>query len=232
MTLRKYLYIGNTLTIDLSGTALSRGSLVAAHLSSLFYNAYIPQVAEKVLDLGCGTAPLEDFLASITLDLTKCDWPNSLHSTNVDVEADISKGLPFSDESFDLIILSDVLEHIYTPHFLLREIRRILKPGGLLLGNSPFIYLLHEEPYDYFRFTKHFYTKSFHDIGFSSFELVSFGASFELALDCVMKLTNKCKLGLMNVFIYYLVKRFIRLIDVTGCSAPKMSLAYGFKAVK
>jgi SAM-dependent methyltransferase len=63
--------------------------------------------------------------------------------------------LPFMDDSFDGLILTEVLEHCINPHGAMREVFRVLKPGGLLLVTSPFVWPWHgtEAYHDYWRFT-------------------------------------------------------------------------------
>ena len=86
------------------------------------------------------------------------DWENSEHKNRMlDIRCNLSEVLPLKDESVDTVILSDVLEHIYKPEFLLQEIHRILRPQGALLLNVPFLYPEHEKPYDYFRYTEFYY---------------------------------------------------------------------------
>ena len=66
----------------------------------------------------------------------------------------MTKELPFDDNEFDTIILSDVLEHIPVPEQLWNEMTRILAHNGKIIMNVPFYYWLHEEPYDYYRYTE------------------------------------------------------------------------------
>ena len=88
------------------------------------------------------------------------DWVNSIHGNDyIDIETDISGVLPFEDETFDTIICSDVLEHIWNPEFVLGEMKRICKKGGHIIINTPFSYWMHETPYDYHRYTPYFYEK-------------------------------------------------------------------------
>jgi len=66
--------------------------------------------------------------------------------------------LPFSDSTFDGIVLTEVLEHCTDPKAAVAEVFRVLKPGGLLLVTSPYIWPEHgiEGEYrDYWRFTRH-----------------------------------------------------------------------------
>lgn len=59
------------------------------------------------------------------------------------------------DNAYDIVIMSEVLEHIPTPHLAIESVLRALKPGGVLLLSVPFIFPLHDRPYDFFRFTRY-----------------------------------------------------------------------------
>ncbi|MFX9054275.1 class I SAM-dependent methyltransferase, partial [Acinetobacter baumannii] len=61
--------------------------------------------------------------------------------------------IPFNDNEFDFVIATEFLEHYYDTAHILTEIRRVLKPGGQLFFSVPYIYSLHEVPYDHHRFT-------------------------------------------------------------------------------
>lgn len=71
----------------------------------------------------------------------------------VDVQGDAS-ALPFSAETFDVVVFTEVLEHARQPFDAVDEIRRVLRPGGVLLLTTRGIgFPLHEYPSDYWRFT-------------------------------------------------------------------------------
>lgn len=107
-----------------------------------------------VLDVGCGLRPYELFF-----DHAKyigVDVPNSGRESEgkrPDFEFD-GIYLPFDDASFDGVICTEVLEHAVNPDALLKEINRVLKPSGRLLITVPFIWGLHELPYDFRRYTE------------------------------------------------------------------------------
>ena len=61
--------------------------------------------------------------------------------------------MPFRDESFDTVLLLEVLEHVAEPERVLAEIQRVLRIGGVLLLSMPFLYPLHDSPHDYQRYT-------------------------------------------------------------------------------
>ena len=60
----------------------------------------------------------------------------------------------FSDEVFDRVICTQVLEHVPDPLLLLKEMARVCKRGGAVIISLPFVYPEHEQPFDYFRFTR------------------------------------------------------------------------------
>jgi SAM-dependent methyltransferase len=78
--------------------------------------------------------------------------------------------LPFPDNTLDGVILTEVLEHCTDPVGAVNQTRRVLKPGGLLLVTSPFVWPEHgiEGEYkDYWRFTRDgwgFLLKAFKDV--------------------------------------------------------------------
>ena len=61
--------------------------------------------------------------------------------------------LPFPDETFDLIVTQETLEHVPDPFKAMEEMARVLKPGGTLYVQLPFIIGFHPGPMDYWRFT-------------------------------------------------------------------------------
>ena len=97
--------------------------------------------SDHVLDLGAGIGripemDLRDAAGHITgadLDPRVVDNPH-LHEAVV-LEPDA--GLPFEDEKFDVVVTSNVLEHIPDPRGFLTEVRRVLRPGGLFISKTP-----------------------------------------------------------------------------------------------
>jgi SAM-dependent methyltransferase len=61
----------------------------------------------------------------------------------------------FNTRQFDVVVMSEVLEHVHSPHLGLTNIHAILKQGGTLILSTPFILPLHDRPHDYFRFTRY-----------------------------------------------------------------------------
>lgn len=75
------------------------------------------------LNLGCGTDP-----RGVGIDL---------NYETADITADLNEGLPIEDDAVDRVIAEHVLEHLENPAFLLREIRRVLRPDGVVAIEVP-----------------------------------------------------------------------------------------------
>jgi len=120
---------------------------------------------------------------------TLVDWDNSLHENPLlDLVTDLNTLLPLEDETFDTVLLSDVLEHIPEPQNLLSEISRILKSnGGVLLLNVPFFYPIHEEPFDFHRYTRFSLERMCAAAGLTVLEIAPIGGLPEILIDIASK---------------------------------------------
>lgn len=63
--------------------------------------------------------------------------------------------LPFGDGEFDSVLCTEVLEHCLNPQQVMREMARVLRPGGHALITVPMVIHHHEEPWDFQRFTRY-----------------------------------------------------------------------------
>lgn len=108
-----------------------------------------------LLDLGCGTRPyalIYDTLVDMSVGTEVTYSPHGLQNADIICTAE---QLPFADASFDTVLCTEVLEHTRDPFAVIQQIRRVLRPGGYLLLSVPFIYPIHEAPYDHWRFTSY-----------------------------------------------------------------------------
>lgn len=112
------------------------------------------QIRGRVLDLGCGDRRYEKVFGRVAESWLGLDWPTNPHQSGPDVVADALR-LPLASASFDTVLCTQVLEHVAEPATLLREARRVLRPGGTLLLTAPQYNGLHEEPRDFFRYTRY-----------------------------------------------------------------------------
>jgi len=71
----------------------------------------------------------------------------------VDLVCDLTEVIPFKPESFEAIVLMNVMEHVFDTHKLLAALSKLLKPGGLLFVAIPFLVKIHQAPIDFVRYT-------------------------------------------------------------------------------
>ncbi len=160
-----------------------------------------------LVDLGCGNAPLAGIYGPLVDTVVWADWPNSPHTEiQLDQGVDLNQPLPFGDQSFDTIILSDVLEHIARPQSLLAEINRVLRPGGRLIAGVPYMYHLHEEPFDYYRYTKYAIRFMAEEAGLEAEEIHQPSGGVDVLFDVFGKLTYHSKVKAASVCVYLLYK--------------------------
>ncbi|HBR15846.1 MAG TPA: hypothetical protein DD723_09980 [Candidatus Omnitrophica bacterium] len=114
----------------------------------------------KLLDLGCASGHYSLELAKLGFSVTATDVTNRfLYSDKIKfVQFDSNKPLPFENESFDYVLLAEVIEHLKAPFAAILEINRILKSRGKLFLSTPNILnlesrmrFLFEGTYEYFR---------------------------------------------------------------------------------
>jgi SAM-dependent methyltransferase len=97
---------------------------------------------------------------------------------NVDLVAD-AHALPFSDGAVDAGYSSAVLEHLYDPSRAVRELFRVIKPGGLVYARTPFLQQYHGYPHHYQNFTLTGHRRLFESAGFAVLEAgVDVGPTF------------------------------------------------------
>ncbi len=111
----------------------------------------LPSLTGDVLDMGCGMGPYRPLLTSIAsyVGADIDDGPG------VDAIIKPDSPLPFEDNSFDVVISTQVFEHVADINSCIAEIRRVLKPGGQLVASVPFIYQVHGAPHDYRRLSEY-----------------------------------------------------------------------------
>jgi SAM-dependent methyltransferase len=112
--------------------------------------AAIPPGASSALDLGADKSPYRQVLEARGLDVKTLD-------VSADAGADYQGAVEctgLADESFDVVLCTQVLEHCDDPFRGIREIRRILAPGGHAILSVPHVWFFHPHPRDHWRFTQ------------------------------------------------------------------------------
>jgi SAM-dependent methyltransferase len=106
-----------------------------------------------VLDIGCGAKPYLPLVASHAERYVGVDTAAGPYVDHVSP----AEQLPLEDETFDLVLCTQVLEHVQDPAAVLSEIYRVLRPGGAVLLSTHGVFLYHPDPPgtdgDYWRWT-------------------------------------------------------------------------------
>jgi SAM-dependent methyltransferase len=170
----------------------------------------------RLIDIGCGIKPLLPFTEEYVNEHLGVDHESTLHGfAGVDLVGTAYQ-IPVESSSFDCALCTAVLEHLAEPGLALQECHRVLKDGGIAIYSVPFIWHLHEEPRDFYRFSRYGITYLFENAGFEIVELkplsgfwVTFG----------------------QLFVYNLYRlnrgplRWLHLIDMLGCIIQVTALA-------
>lgn len=170
---------------------LARASIVSATLALHSCATAIRDFAAGHLaDFGCGQVPYFGIYRDLTTQVTCIDWPQSRHAaSHIDIHVDLNEPTGLADSSFDTILSSSVLEHIWKHDVVWREMARTLKPGGHLILTVPFVYALHEAPHDYFRWTRFALLKACEENGLDVVRLDPYGGGLDVLADlCVRAL--------------------------------------------
>jgi SAM-dependent methyltransferase len=151
--------------------------------------AKIPAGA-RLLDAGAGESPYRvacRHLEYVSQDLAKYDgFGNAVglqtgqwNTSSIDIVSDIAE-IPEPNASFDAILCTEVLEHVPNPVSAIKELARLLKPGGTLILTAPFCSLTHFAPYHYSTgFTRYFFATHLRNFGFEVVEMTPNGNFFE-----------------------------------------------------
>lgn len=101
-----------------------------------------------ILDVGAGHGDFAGIFAGrkyLSVDIVP--YPE------VDLACDLAQCVPFNENAFDMLVLMNVLEHVYRFHELLDALYYLLKPGGSLVIAVPFMIKVHQAPFDFYRYT-------------------------------------------------------------------------------
>ena len=113
--------------------------------------ASLPE-GSSVLDAGAGDCRYQPLFSHANYESADfCKLGKSYGE--ITYECDLSS-IPVQDNKYDAVICTQVLEHVPEPTAVLRELHRVLKPGGMLWLSAPFFFEEHEIPYDYYRYTQ------------------------------------------------------------------------------
>jgi 2-polyprenyl-3-methyl-5-hydroxy-6-metoxy-1,4-benzoquinol methylase len=142
-------------------------------------------------------------------------YANIEPSTEPDYLCDIIS-VPEKNESFDGVILSEVLEHVPDPGRVLSEAVRLLRPGGCLLLCTPFHFQVHADPLDFGRYTDEWYRTTLSALACTNISIEKQGLFFAVCANMLKqffleaRLVNKPQNRLLRWMVNKFARWFIR----------------------
>jgi SAM-dependent methyltransferase len=125
------------------------GRALSAKLTRVTLDRFVRSHASmrRTLDIGAQNGPYAAFFPNrIPLDISP--------GAGIRVVGD-AQALGILSDTFEVVLCTEVLEHLPEPQRAVDEMYRVLKPGGTLLLTTRFLFPIHDAPHDYFRFTKY-----------------------------------------------------------------------------
>ena len=166
------------------------------------------------LDVGCGKMPYKELIMEnkkvlkyIGLDI---DTAREYGHQKADIFWTKDGKIPLNDNSVDAAMATEVLEHCPNPQEILQEISRVLRPNAIFFMTVPFIWNLHEVPYDEHRYTPFALKRYLENSNFEEIEITGFGGwnsflGLALSLWVRRKLKNQVLKLLLSLLIFPIV---------------------------
>lgn len=144
----------------------------------------------KILDAGAGELANKKYcthLEYVSQDFCQYDGKgdnqalqmNSWDTSKIDIVSDITS-MPVKNNEFDIVLCSEVFEHLPDPLAALKELTRVLKPKGTLILTAPFCSLTHFAPYHFSSgFNRYFYQYHLNKLNYEIQQLIENGNFFE-----------------------------------------------------
>lgn len=139
---------------------VSRGYGSAGNSTRAYLHHFLTRAGEAVrpdelvLDAGAGRAPYRALFEHARYETADFMAVKNKKYQEPDYVCDLAS-IPVEDGRFDHVVLTQVLEHLPEPSDVLRELHRVMKPGGTLWLTAPLFYAEHERPYDFYRYTRY-----------------------------------------------------------------------------
>lgn len=190
------------------------------------------QARPRILTVGSGGAlgtrieRLRDHADVISVDIDPAREP--------DVVASFSDLAPFADASFDAVFAMEVLEHVTEPQLAVGAAWRVLRPGGVFVASTPFLFEEHDTPNDFYRFTR--YGLEYLLRAFAHHTIVARSGYFSSTLVPLMRLSHRASVrdlavGTAAVVLAYSLYPAVAALD-WWIESEDATVGYALVAVK
>ncbi|WP_169447770.1 methyltransferase domain-containing protein [Luteimonas mephitis] len=196
-----------------------------------------------MLDIGAGDRWLSHHLPD-GVDYIALDYPptgRDLYHARPDVFADAAR-LPIADQTIDAVVCLEVLEHVRRPREVLGEIARVLRPGGRLYLSMPFLYPIHDAPFDFQRLTEHGLRRDIEQAGLQVTAIEKSGhavCAAGLLLCLAISGGAYYRKGLLSVLLMPIAAMLVTVINLSTVALGRlwpdwsgMATGYSLEAVK
>lgn len=169
----------------------------------------------KILDVGTGSSPYRHLFTNQifkTHDFEKLSPSQLLHKDGygqIDYVSDIIS-IPVENNSFDVIICTEVLEHVPDPINAIKEMSRILKSGGIIIITTPLGSHIHQEPYHFYGgFTPYFYEKYLFENEFINIQILPNKGFYNYYFQESLRFLNVSKTNYLGLVFLFLSLPFV-----------------------
>lgn len=226
-------YLKPTLSADLPHYVARKSILY-------FMKMNVAEFSGTVVDLGCGNMPYKELVLSqknvqhyISIDVAQSEF----YKNSPDIIWN-GKEIPLADNSVDVVLFTEVIEHLAEPLAVCKEVNRVLRVNGKIIGTTPFFWPIHEAPNDIQRFTPFGLQKVLENAGFKEIRILAPGG-WRLSLAqflCIyigFGVNSKLVKKLLSALFYFPVLWLSRNIVATENFRNKMMInMLSFKARK
>ncbi len=142
------------------------------HLLIDFLNKAATKYASGIMaDIGCGKKPYHRIFAPYASQHIGVDLEESAHRTSTADVIGSAYDTNLQDSSCDVVLCTEVLEHLEEPLTAIKEMNRILKHEGIVILTVPFFWHVHEAPRDFYRYSEYGLRYLFEKAGFEIVEI-------------------------------------------------------------
>ncbi len=207
------------------------------HIDQWLTEVAAPCIRGKVLDIGGKKKHKRGTFNPENLNSNSWEYLNSDPATEPDMLADATQ-IPAESNTFDTVLLCEILEHIEYPEQALAEAFRVLKPQGCCIITVPFLIPIHADPSDFARFTPAKLELLLKKQGFDMQTISAMGGLFSVISDLLRfayvnnrrDFTRSSKAALKILFY---LSRKLQAFDLgASCSSSNTTTGYGIIATK
>ncbi len=146
-----------------------------------------------VLDIGASISPYRQYISAeqfYAMDISSSASPSLVSDAHL---------LCFAENTIDLVLLTEILEHCHSPWIVLENVFRVLKPGGMVIITVPFTFMFHPNPNDYYRFTSQGLEHLLRQ--FSEVTVDAYGSRFQMLFQTINRGVARLFLNVLNPIV-------------------------------